>query len=328
MTATVKNKRGGSETSFIVPNRRVSTFLVCLAIATLFWFLNMLTKSYTTTMRVPVMYEHAPGDRLIAVELPDSADADIRASGFTLLACKLWRKPGTITLDLREARIINGTADYALAVNRQNEQSTKQLGHGLRLLRLRPDTIILTYSGKVSKRVPVRPKILVNCAPAFRLGDSIRTNPAWITITGAEAIVQKIDFVETESRTYTDLDHDINENLAIVRSGELEQVDLSSSTVQLSIPVGRYTEGKMSVPVELENVPSNVVLRTFPDKVDVLFQIPVESFSSIRPEMFRVVIDYNQLGTETTARLELKRQPLQVRNIRIVPERVEFIIRK
>jgi hypothetical protein len=328
MTATTKTKRGDSGRSFIVPNRRVSTFLGCLVLAAGFWFLNMLTKSYTTTMRVPIRYEHPPGDRLIAVELPDSAEAEIRANGFTLLAFRLWRQPGAITLDLREARSIKGTADYVLAVNRQNESSARQLGRGLRLLRLRPDTIVLSYSGKITKRVPIRPKVLVTCAPSFRLGDSILTNPAFVDITGAEAILQKIEFVETESRTYQDLDHDVQEKVAILRSTDLEQVDINPAQVLLRIPVGRYTEGKMSVPVELINVPTDVVLRTFPDKVDVLFQVPVEAFNNIRPEMFRIVIDYTKIGTEKTARLELMRQPIQVRNIRIVPEQVEYIIRK
>jgi hypothetical protein len=72
-----------------------------------------------------------------------------------------------------------------------------------------------------------------------------------------------------------------------------------------------------------------MVLKTFPDKVDVIFQVPIGDFGAITMDMFRIVADYKKIDPKgNTIAVEFARQPLNVLNLHTVPQRVEFLIRK
>ncbi|MDQ3108408.1 MAG: hypothetical protein M3R17_00810 [Bacteroidota bacterium] len=321
-------ERGKPEKKTPFLSRRVSSYVVCLFIAGLFWLLHSLSKEYIITIRVPVSYSHLPEQKMIAVDLPDSVNAEVIGSGFTILAFQLTNASTPLDLDARQSRSL-GNGDFALATYSHSERIEGAIGHGLKILRVMPDTIVLSFEGRAEKRIPVRPRVTVKCAPMFRLGDSIKTIPSYVTVSGAEALVKRISYIETEPKTYSGLNKAVNEQVNLVLPPDLRQLTVSSPKVNLIVPVGQYTEKKFSIPVEPINVPPNVVLKTFPDKVDVIFQVPIGDFETITIDMFRIVADYSKIdpGGNTIA-IEFVRQPLNVLNLHAQPQRVEFLIRK
>lgn len=321
-------ERGALEKKTPFLSRRVSSYVVCLLVAGLFWLLHSLSKEYIITIRVPVTYTHLPEQKMIAVDLPDSVDAEVIGSGFTILAFQVSKTSMPIALDARRTRSL-GNGDFAMSTYSHSERIEGAIGQGLKILRVMPDTIVLSFEGRAEKRVPVRARVKVKCAPMFRLGDSIKTVPAFVMVSGAEALVKRINYVETESKTYLGLNKAVNETVNLVLPSDLQQLSLSIHKVNLIVPVGQYTEKKFSIPVEPINVPPNVILKTFPDKVDVIFQVPIADFGSITVDMFRVVADYSKIDPKgNTIAIEFARKPLNVLNLHAVPQRVEFLIRK
>ena len=321
-------ERGGLEKKTPFLSRRVSSYVVCLLVAGLFWLLHSLSKEYIVTIRVPVTYSHLPEQKMIAVDLPDSVDAEVIGSGFTILAFQWTHSSEPLDLDARQTRSL-GNGDFAMATYSHSERIGGAIGHGLKILRVMPDTIVLSFEGRAEKKIPVRPKVTVKCAPMFRLGDSIKTIPAYVTVSGAEALVNRINYIETEPKTYLGLNKAVNEIVSLVLPPNLSQLSVSPEKVNLVVPVGQYTEKKFSIPVEPINVPPNIVLKTFPDKVDVIFLVPVGDFDAITMDMFRIVADYSKIDPNgNTIAIEFVRQPLNVLNLHAVPQRVEFLIRK
>jgi hypothetical protein len=309
-------------------NKRVGTFLACVGIAAVFWVLHALSKEYPLTIRIPIAYSNLPEEGLVPVDMPDSVDAEVIGSGFAIFAYRFAHVIGSLNLDVRKARPL-GDGDFALATYTEAERLESSIGNGLRILRVMPDTIVLSFSGRVEKKVPVRPRVKVQCAPSFSMGDSIRAEPAFVTISGAEALIKRIEFVETEQKIFTGCDHSLSEEVALVLPAEFQQVRIEPAEVTLFIPIGKYTEQRIMVPVEALNVPPNAVLKTIPDKVEVVFQVSVDMYADIRPEMFRVVVDYSKTNPESkTLPVEIIRQPLNVRNLHTDPARVEYVIRK
>jgi hypothetical protein len=328
MAEKESSERGASEKKTPFLSRRVSSYFACLLIAGLFWLLHSLSKEYIITIRVPVSYSYLPEQKMIAVDLPDSVDVEVIGSGFTILAFQVTRAVTPLDFDARQSRSL-GNGDYALATYAHPERIEGAIGHGLKILRVMPDTIVLSFEGRAEKRIPVRPRVTVKCAPMFRLGDSIKTIPAYVTVSGAEALVKRINYIETEAKNYPGLSKSVNEPVSLVLPPDLRQLTISVPKVNLVIPVGQYTEKKFSIPVEPVNVPPNVVLKTFPDKVDVIFLVRIEDFDAITIDMFRIVADYSKIdpGGNTIA-IEFARQPLNVLNLHAQPQRVEFLIRK
>ena len=265
---------------------------------------------------------------MIAVDLPDSLNVKMKGSGFTFFANQWTNSIGPLELDASRAKNLGG-GDFSFATNVRSDSFALSLGQGLQILKIVPDTVIISFEGRAEKQVPVRPHVTVQCAPSFRLGDSITANPKTVEVSGPEALVKKITYVETENKTYFNLDKAVNEKIKLVLPAEFSQVTIVPPAVNINLPVGKYTEGRFKIPVEPINVPSDIVVKPFPDKVDVVFLVAVENYSAIRPDMFRVVLDYSKaIPGNNSLRVEFARQPVNILNLHAEPQPVEFLIQK
>jgi hypothetical protein len=325
---TQQNKRGDSEGYRIPLSPRVSVFAVCLVLAGAFWLLHTLSKEYTIRVHVPVVYNNLPGSSLLPQDLPDSVDADIKASGFTLMILNMSGNTSAVEMDLSRARSV-GNGEYALTTNERQHFLQSAIGKDIRVMKIYPDTIFVGFEGKMEKRVRVIPRVTVNCAPGYRLGDSVKITPEFVMLRGPEPLLAKINSVETETRIFDDVSSSIETELKVVLPEGNAQLSVQPAMVRMNVLVGQYTEGRFTIPLNVINVPSSVDLKTFPDKVDVVFQVPVEDYASIKPEMFRAVADYRkvQSGTQSLP-VEIVRQPAIIRNLKTEPARVDYIIRK
>lgn len=308
---------------------RVTAFLVCLLLSGIFWFIHVLSLEYgDQKIKVPVLFVNLPTGRLMPGNLPDSLEVKVTASGFSLLTLEWMSLQKPLELDLSRARSIGG-GNYAIVTNAQRYSIKTGMGKEIEVTRVLPDTVIIAFEGKMEKNVPVRPLADITCAPSFRIGDSLHATPDYVTISGPEALLERISFVETEARTFTNVTENIDEDVRLVLPEGVTQVSVQPSTVHIHAGIGKYTEGRFTIPLNTINVPPNVDLKTFPDKVDVIFQVPVEDFASIKPEMFRAVADYHKLqGGSQSLQVEIVRAPIVIRQLRAEPAAVDFIIRK
>lgn len=307
---------------------RVSAFLGCLVLAGAFWFIHVLSLEYTTNVKVAVSYVNLPSGRLMPGNLPDSIEAKITASGFSLLTLDWLTGNETVELDLSRARSVGG-GEYAIVTNAQKYVLTTAMGKVITVDKIIPDTVIIAFEGRMEKSVPVRVHAVVNCAPSYRIGDSLKATPDVVTISGPAALLERISFVETEFKEYDDVTTSIDEDVKLVLPEGVTQLSVQPSTVHVHATIGKYTEGRFTIPLNTINVPPNADLKTFPDKVDVIFQVPVEDYASIKPEMFRAVADYRKVqGGSQSLEVEIVKQPAVIRQLKTEPARVDFIIRK
>ena len=89
-----------------------------------------------------------------------------------------------------------------------------------------------------------------------------------------------------------------------------------------------YTEKTVEVPLHGINFPADKVLRTFPSKVQVTFQVGLGRFHKITPESFYINVSYEdllKLGSDKYT-VKLKSIPQGVSHVRVVPDKVDFLI--
>ena len=70
-TGLLKLVRTLTDREKIKPNKRLTAFLVCLFVSSLFWFLNSLSHKYTETINIPVTYTNLPKDKFLINKLPE-----------------------------------------------------------------------------------------------------------------------------------------------------------------------------------------------------------------------------------------------------------------
>jgi hypothetical protein len=98
--------------------------------------------------------------------------------------------------------------------------------------------------------------------------------------------------------------------------------------VELYIPVLEYTERKFEVPVTARNVPDNIDVKFFPSQTEVSFSVTLEEYKKIAPEDFEVELDYKKFFKNEDGRvnLELSASPSPIRNVKLSPSSVEFLL--
>ena len=115
-----------------------------------------------------------------------------------------------------------------------------------------------------------------------------------------------------------------------VKIRELPYVECSTPEVLFFVPVEKFTEGSVEIPVRAANVRNDLLLRTFPDKVKVRFLVPLSKYSLVKPGLFEAIVNAAEIGDGGTSRLQVTVMvaPAYVRDVAVEPERVEFILRK
>lgn len=102
---------------------------------------------------------------------------------------------------------------------------------------------------------------------------------------------------------------------------------MSHSTAQINIAVDKFTEGEIEVPIFVKNAPKGINI--FPKKVKVIYKVGLQNFNDITSDLFIVECDYLQSKKEINYLIpKIKDIPKTVDLVRIVPEKVDFLIYK
>jgi YbbR domain-containing protein len=285
--------------------------------------------SYQRTLKFPVKYINLPKDKFVSNNLPDSLELELKASGFDIIHLRLQQHLEPIEIDASSYKPHKGSDYYYITTNTKLDHITRQMHNGMKIMSVFPDTIFLNFSKKISKTVPVRIRVDLNFKQGFQQNDSIVIFPKEIRISGSPLLVEKVKELRAEDLSLKELDRPITIRRALVISSDLKQLEFSSDSVSLKIPVAKFTEGMVEISVETLHVPSGTSLKVFPDKVKITYLVSFDSFEKIKADMFRAVVDYAKLEEGSNKiRVDLQRSPTIIRSVVINPDRVEYIIRK
>ena len=100
------------------------------------------------------------------------------------------------------------------------------------------------------------------------------------------------------------------------------------SSIEMMLPVDIYTEKTVEVPLRGVNFPADKVLRAFPSKVQVTFQVGLSHFRQINADDFHIYVSYEELlrlGSDKYT-VKIKNLPKGVSQVRFNPAQVDFLI--
>lgn len=107
-----------------------------------------------------------------------------------------------------------------------------------------------------------------------------------------------------------------------------DNIKTNITTAEIDIAVDKFTEGEIEVPVLVKNAPKG--LNIYPKKVKVIYKIGLKNFNKINENSFKIECDYNQDKNGEVSYLipKFKKSPDIITLIRIVPEKIDFLIHK
>lgn len=307
-------------------DRRIFVFSACLLIATTLWFLDALSKSYSTTLSYNVRYVNPPEKLFLANNPPSKLDLRVEAHGFTLLRHKLAFSFSPILLDLsaftENMDSVNG--DVRVTSESLIRRIGNQVSNEISIAEVSPATIFLRFDSLMTRIVPIVPKFTMNFKPQFNLNGTVMIKPDSIEISGPAGVVDTITFLPTVPVTFSDLETSIEQLISVQHP---VRTRLSPERVLLSIPVEKFTEKKIILPVQIINMPKDLQIKLFPPQVAVSFMVGLSSYEDITSADFTATVDYIQVSSNReTLDVQIEATPLYIQLAKVTPSSVEYLI--
>jgi hypothetical protein len=309
-------------------NRRLMVFLVCLAIATVFWFLNALNKEYTVDLTFPVKYTNLPKNKILASSPPDHFTLKVNSWGFTILRHKLSMAFAPLVFNVNEftaGQMENSpNSNFRIGTRKLINRFSNQVSNELKIVEIQPDSVYFTFDRVVRKKVKVKPEITYELKKQYYLSDEITTTPDSVVISGAESILDTIQFVRTRAQHYKELDKSIQRNVQLESS---KNYKVEPARVILKIPLEEFTEKQVTVPITVTDVPENVNVKLFPDKAKINFMVGLSHFSDITENDFNLTVPYSGIeAKKEILKIRLNAEPQHILSVTVTPEDVEYLI--
>lgn len=300
-------------------NKEFLIFLFFLALSGAFWLLMTLNETMEREFKIPVRLTGVPRNAVITGELPDTVRVTVRDKGFTL-----------VTYDFRP--LVFRFSNYAdedegkgvIPLTDVQKQVLSQMYGSSKLLQVKPGAFDFYFTYGTSKKVPVvfRGKITTN--KSYYLAHT-EFYPSMVTVYANKQQLDKLQSVEIEPFNYRNLQDTIRQ---AVKIRKIRGVKIVPPTVRLSVYPDVLTEEAIEVPITAINMPPGMVLRTFPSKVTVRFTIGASLFRTIKPNLFKVVVDYEELAANPSDKctLQLRSVPRSVSKASLEIDRVDYLL--
>lgn len=323
---TVKSNTMIKNIKRVLKKRKAKVFFAFLGCSAAIWFINALSQTYVSTAAFNLEYVNFPEGYLFKGASKKEMDIKLRAGGFQFLGFNFKKKK--VSIDVSEAEKNDGK--FYVPENDYRTQIEKQLTGSMALLAIDSDTLFLDMLPVITKSLPVRPRVKMNLARNYLLDGEIRMVPDTISVTGPKDEIDSITQIRTEQITLPDLTSDFSEELAVFKSPKLKNTTYSPTTVKLSGEIARFSEKIFEVPITVVNLPEDLEVKTFPDRVSVICKAKINRLKELEQTDFKVVADYGAKNSKASEELplELREKPEGLHSIKLRENEVEYIIKR
>lgn len=293
-------------------NKQFLIFLFFVLLSTSFWLFQTLNEIYEQDYLVPLEMRGVPGNVVITTELPKFLHVRLRDKGVALLAQYHGKNLPTAYVDY--SQYSNATGHVRILSTELLKQVSDRLAPSTQLVGIRPDTLEFYYNYGLHKRVPVRLQGSIRAATGYYLSKT-RLSPDSVTVYAAKSILDTITGAYVKPVLLSDVADTLRRQLDLqaVKGAKFIPAD-----VELSLYTDRLVEKTVQVPVQWVNFPGTKVLRTFPSKVNVTFQVGMHMYRNVTADNFVLVVKYEDLLDNPTNKchLSLRTLPAGVRRVR------------
>ena len=303
-------------------SREFLIFLFFVFVSFSFWLLQVLNDDYETELSIPVRMKNVPENVVLTSELPSEIKIGVKDRG-TVLVNYLWGQTFyPLTIDFSEYsdkgnQVRIPTTSLMKKVSSQLNQSTK-------LSVIRPDTLEFIYTKGTAKKIPVRLCGEVSAERQYYISD-IHCSPDSVQVYAPKAILDTITAAYTYPVEMKEISDTTRQRVSIAPvKGARFIPDYSDVTLMVDV----YAEKTVEVPIVGINFPEDKLLRTFPSKAQIVFQVDLSKFMEVDADDFLVVVDYQELmkSKGVKCKVELKTAPQEVKHIRVNPQETDYII--
>jgi YbbR domain-containing protein len=294
-----------------------------LILALLFSVLTKLSKKYTQTFAFQIEMKNVPKVDVILQDSSQQIDVTVSTYGFNLIAYYL--KTPKLSLDF--SNLERTKKAYIWTEKTDISNIASQFDRNVEILTIKPDSIHFRYDANFTKKVPVVLTSDIKFASGFDVIDHYILKPDSVEIIGPKVILDSINSIETDLLKLNNINSPITAELKLNVAKIQEFVNVSHESIVVKANIEKFTEGSVSVPVTVINIPKGLEIKYFPKEINVVFYTSLSGFNNISSNNFRIECDFSKLEeSETTLKAVIVQEPRQVKNVRLNTRQIEFII--
>lgn len=278
------NETDGSE---FVGREKIVVFISSIFLALCLWFIVNLSRDFNVTIEVPIQVVNIPEGVALSTELPEFVSVNLSGEGWQLIP--LYGNPPRVSISA-DSRQIN------LFEQMRNQVSAFS---DLNVIQVEPIILEIETEERISKRVPVRPRISLNLSSQFGLVEQPKLTPDSVTISGARSNLANIDEWLTEEVEISDVSRSFERSIQL--NSPTGGVRLETGTVLYEANISEFTESEVRIPIRTRNMPSGKAVTFNPSSITVRYDVPIDRYSEIqgiRP--FLAYVDFEELESDTT----------------------------
>lgn len=310
-------------------NKQASIFIVCFFIAVIFWFLISLNKNYNSSISFPIVYVDLPIDKVVVNTLPKTVSLELNARGFDLLGyqLKLLTVPIQVEVQAGNAVKMKSRNEGYLITRPLISSISKQLRSDGRVIAIEPDTIVFKFSDRLTKKIPVKPNVRLFFEKQYNLAGKIKLEPESVWVTGPQNYVDSIKYLLTESITLKNIKSSHTQTVKVDDKNLRNTIRVISKNITVKIPVEKYTEETIEIPIDIKNKTTGYRIKTIPDKVKISYLVSLSKYHEVAPGSFSVIVDFapDEEVKNSKMKVVLVKKPDFIKILKITPSKVDYL---
>ncbi|MBB6500035.1 YbbR-like domain-containing protein [Pedobacter cryoconitis] len=307
-----------------IERKRFLVLITCVLLAIAGWLFLALNNKYVYTAKTVLIYKNFPQKKAFHPLQSDTVDLLVEGTGWQLLFARLRVNPQSININLDKLNNRNFVlfSEQLYSVNNQLETSQK-------IISVRPDTLYFDFSKRTVKRVPVKLVSNLTFVKQFGISDRIQCTPDYVTVSGPQEELEKIEEWKTDTLTLHDMQYPAVTRVAM-KQNVLKNVNIFPGNVEVKLPVDEFTEKTLEVPLKVINNNEYYNVKLYPKKIKITFMVALSSYQQVNEDFIEAVVDLNEWKLRHHGQLTVKlmRFPDYCRKVKVDPVKIDFIIEK
>lgn len=310
----------------LVDKRKFKVFSLFLLCSFFAWTISKLSGVYESSVNLNVLYTQLPDSLMLPPDTQPLIPAKVKASGFKYLGYAM----STNKLHINLSQLRKGRDGFYLTNSEVKRQLNLQLPNNITLIDILEEEHQVKALLVDAKKVPVVLAMDLSLAQNFIMEEDVQLEPDSILIKGPKVKLDKINKVVTEKLELQSVNQSFNRVVAVQPLQDDENLEMATTTVKVKGTVVRFSEKEFVVPISPLHVPEGYQLKMFPNTVKLVCKASVDKLKEINEEDFEVFVDYNSKDEqeEQTLYIELGKDPEGVYSVKLLQNKVEFVLEK
>lgn len=297
-------------------------FLVCLALAGMFWYMVALGEEYERDFDLRLQLKNVPENVVITTDVPQKIRVTLKDKGGRLLSYRYGGGLPMVNVDFRNYDQNSGHVKLRLADI--SKLLLPRLMPSTKIAAINPAPVEYFYNYGLHATLPVVFNATLE-AEKFYSVSSVRFKPDSVTVYATQEVLDTMTAVYTQNILIDGINKRTVRRIPFV---EVLGAKFEPQNVLMTADVDQITEKTVEVPVKWVNFPATKALRTFPSRVKITFQVGMSMYKRITKDDFVVVVNYDDVLKSEGGKLHLslKSLPAGVSHVRLNPENIDYLV--